>query len=83
MQLEAASRGGEMTPLAPSGEVAWIFCLREAEEKRSSGACALQDPAAPPPRGHFPFPREQGSEKGSYQSVAGVARKPDLLQMSG
>ncbi len=33
--------------------------------------------------GHFPFPREKGSEKGSGQSVAGVARKPDFLQMSG
>ena len=39
--------------------------------------------AAPPPRGHFPFPREKGSEKGTKQSVAGVARKPDFLQMSG
>ena len=39
--------------------------------------------ALPLPRGHFPFPREKGSEKGSYQSVAGVARKPDFLQMSG
>ena len=33
--------------------------------------------------GHFPFPREKGSEKGSCQSVAGMDRKPDLLQMSG
>ena len=33
--------------------------------------------------GHFPFPREKGSEKGSGQSVAGVARKPDFSQMSG
>ena len=83
MQPEATSRGGQMEPLAPSGEVGWIFCLREADEKRPSGACARQDLAAPPPRGHFPFPREKGSEKGSYQSVAGVARKPDFLQMSG
>ena len=83
MQPEATSRGGQMEPLAPSGEVGWIFCLRGAEEKRPSRACARQDLAAPPPRGHFPFPREKGSEKGSYQSVAGVARKPDFLQMSG
>ena len=79
MQPEATPRGGQMEPLAPSGEVGWIFCLRGAEEKRPSHACARQDLAAPPPRGHFPFPRE----KGSYQSVAGVARKPDFLQMSG
>ena len=83
MQPEATSRGGQMEPLAPSGEVGWIFCLREADEKRPSGACARQDLAAPPPRGHFPCSREKGSEKGSYQSVAGVARKPDFLQMSG
>ena len=34
-------------------------------------------------RGHFPFPREKGSEKGSYQTLAGVGRKPDFLQKSG
>ena len=39
--------------------------------------------ALPHPRGHFPFPREKGSEKGSWQSVAGVARKPDFFLMSG
>ena len=33
--------------------------------------------------GHFPFPREKGSEKGSYQTLAGVGRKPDFLQKSG
>ena len=33
--------------------------------------------------GHFPFPREKGSEKGSGQSVAGVARKPDFSERSG
>ena len=33
--------------------------------------------------GHFPFPREKGSEKGSAQSVAGVGMKPDFLQKSG
>ena len=52
-------------------------------------SCTLSDilmcaeAALPHPRGHFPFPREKGSEKGSGQSVAGVARKPDLCQMSG
>ena len=58
--------------------------------KRISG-CTLPDilmcaEAALPHQGvggHFPFPCEKGSEKGSGQSVAGVARKPDLLQMSG
>ena len=33
-------------------------------------------------RGHFPFPREKGSEKGSYETLAGVGRKPDFLQKS-
>ena len=40
-------------------------------------------PLPHPVGGHFPFPREKGSEKGSAQSVAGVAKKPDFLQMSG
>ena len=57
--------------------------------KRISG-CTLGDilmcvprPPSPTQGGHFPFPREKGSEKGSGQSVAGVAKKPDLLKMSG
>ena len=44
--------------------------------------CVLRPPS-PTQGGHFPFPREKGSENGSGQSVAGVAKKPDFLQMSG
>ena len=29
--------------------------------------------------GRFPFPRKKGSEKGSWQTLAGVARKPDFF----
>ncbi len=43
--------------------------------------CAMAP--CPVPGGRFPFPREKGSEKGSYQTLAGVARKPDFLQKSG
>ena len=63
MQPEATSRGGQMEPLAPSGEVGWIFCLRGAEEKRSSRACDGQDLAAPPPRGHFTFPAKREAKR--------------------
>ncbi len=73
-------------PLALSGQVSWNFCLREADEKRPSLTCEHFIEVAPHARralgahwGHFPFPREKGSEKGSEQSVAGVARKPDFL----
>ena len=77
-------------PLALSGQVNWNFCFREACEKWPSLTCEHFIEVAPHARralgahwGHFPFPREKGSEKGSGQSVAGVARKPDFLQMSG
>ena len=72
-----------MPLLALSSEVGWNSCIRGPEVKRPRRARPRQGLAAPPPRGHFPFPREKGSEKGSYQSVAGVARKPDFLEMSG
>jgi len=46
-----------------------VGCQLEANESQQTG--------------HFPFPREKGSEKGSEKSVAGVCRKPDLTQRSG
>ena len=59
-------------PLALSGQVSWNFCLREADEKRPSLTCEHFIEVAPHARralgaqwGHFPFPREKGSEKGS------------------
>ena len=33
--------------------------------------------------GHFPFPREKGSEKGSQKVWEGCAEKPDFLRKSG
>jgi hypothetical protein len=56
---------------------------------RKTGRPRLQDLSSGAPRfrrpwgGRFPFPREKGSEKGSYQTPAGVARKPDFFQKSG
>ena len=78
---------------APERQFLRAFCsapnqqLPKPRERISS--CALGDilmcavATSPAHGGHFPFPREKGSEKGSGQSVAGVAKKPDLLQMSG
>ena len=63
------------------------FLLKGADEKRPGRTCEhfmLVAPTLamlwPPAGGHFPFPREKGSEKGSWQSVAGVAREPDFLK---
>ena len=80
MEGSAPLRAARARPLwAPAVE-------NEAEAKRPVLACELQPRARrvlAAGGGHFPFPREKGSEKGSGQSVAGVARKPDFLQKSG
>ena len=65
-------------------------CLFQSLSARSprapfprAAASAFVCGPVPTHRGHFPFPREKGSEKGSYQTLAGVGRKPDFLQKSG
>ena len=76
MEGSAPLRAARARPLwAPAVE-------NEAEAKRPVLACVLQPRARrvlAAGGGHFPFPREKGSEKGSWQSVAGVARKPDFF----
>ena len=54
--------------------------LKAHPGQHSNVRCA----SPPPPEGGTSlFPAKKGSEKGSAESVAGVARKPDFLQKSG
>ena len=55
MQPEATLRGGQMEPLAPSGEVGWIFCLS------LRGGLKKNDPAAPALARTSRRPRREGT----------------------
>ena len=77
-------------PLGLTVQVGWDFCLKGSIRKAArSRPQALHvgwpqlGHALAPHGDHFPFPREKGSEKGSWQSVPGVAREPDFLRKSG
>ena len=57
--------------------------LQKTARPRRQGISLGAPPSLRRPRGHFPFPREKGSEKRSYQTLAGVGSKPDFCQKSG